>query len=55
MSQAELPMCREFGETWAPFVEPGFAGRGDRVFLFDDEKLRENGRYAGLKRFLQPI
>jgi len=29
--------------------------RGDRAFLFGDEKLRENGRYAGLKRFLQPI
>jgi len=50
-----FPCVAKFGETWAPFVEPCFAGRGDRAFLFDDEKSRENGRYAGLKRFLQPI
>ena len=45
----------EFGETLGPSVEPCFAGRGDRAFLFHDEKVEENVRYVGLKRFLQPI
>ena len=54
MSQAELPMCREFGETWPPLSKRVLQAAAT-AHSFDDEKLRENGRYAGLKRFLQPI